>query len=134
MNLTGLDRLFALMLALTLGHELDAVAQSEWRLLPALSLLEDHLARPLFVALHVPLVAALIVGLFVIDEPGRQRVRAGFAAFMAIHVVLHATLEVPGVSSFDDAFSRAYITGAGLLGAVGLVLMGAQRRRSARSG
>ncbi|MCU0701023.1 MAG: hypothetical protein MUC96_31330 [Myxococcaceae bacterium] len=105
----ALDVLFASMLALILGHELDAVAQSEWRLLP--------------------LVVALVVGLFVTDEPRRQRVRLGFAAFMTIHVVLHATLEVPGVSSFEGTLSRTYIRGAGLLGAVALVTMLRERRR-----
>jgi hypothetical protein len=125
----ALDVLFASMLALILGHELDAVAQSEWRLLPGLSMLSDAAAGPLFVALHVPLVVALVVGLFVTDEPRRQRVRLGFAAFMTIHVVLHATLEVPGVSSFEGTLSRTYIRGAGLLGAVALVTMLRERRR-----
>ncbi|MDX2012849.1 MAG: DUF6713 family protein [Myxococcaceae bacterium] len=131
MSTRALDWLFAAMLALILGHELDAVAQSEWRLLPGLSQLSDAAARPLFVALHVPLVVALVVGLFVTDEPRRQRVRLGFATFMTIHVVLHATLEVPGVSSFDEGLSRAYITGAGVLGAIALVTMLRHRRQLA---
>jgi hypothetical protein len=130
MTTPALDRLFALMLALILGHELDAVAQAEWRLLPGLSLLPDEAAGPLFVALHVPLVAALVVGLFVSGEPRRRHVRLGFAAFMTLHVVLHATLEVPGVSSFDDVSSRAFITGAGLLGAVALWAMRSSEGRA----
>lgn len=37
-----LPTLFSLLLlALLMAHELDAVAQSEWRLLPGLSLLDD---------------------------------------------------------------------------------------------
>jgi hypothetical protein len=123
MSLRALDRVFAVMLSLTLAHELDAVAQQEWRLLPGLSLLSDATARPVFVALHVPLVVGLVVGLFVSEEPLRRRTRLGFAGFMALHVGLHATLEVPGVSSFDETLSRLFITGAGVLGALALAVM-----------
>jgi hypothetical protein len=123
MTLRALDRVFAVMLSLTLAHELDAVAQQEWRLLPGLSLLSDATARPLFVALHVPLVVGLVVGLFASEEPVRRRTRLGFAGFMAVHVGLHATLEVPGVSSFDETLSRLFITGAGVLGALALAVM-----------
>jgi len=37
------------------------VAQSEWRLLPLLNLLADETAYKLFVALHVPIVVALVL-------------------------------------------------------------------------
>lgn len=111
-----------LLLALLMAHELDAVAQSEWRLLPGLSLLEDGPGRRAFIALHVPLLMALTWAMFLSSEVVRRRTQLGLGAFMAVHVGLHATLEVPGVSSFPESLSRAFILGAGLVGADLLML------------
>lgn len=46
--------------AFLLAHELDAVAQSEWRLLPLINLLADESAYKVFVAAHVPIVVVLV--------------------------------------------------------------------------
>ena len=48
------------MLAVLFIHELDAMTQSEWRLLYALSSLSDEQGRWWFVAINVPLFWALI--------------------------------------------------------------------------
>lgn len=106
-----------LLLSLLLGHELDAVTQSEWRLLPGLSSLSDDDGRRVFVALHLPLFAALVWALFLASATIQRRSRFGLALFMMVHVGLHATLEVPGVSSFPEVLSRLFIVGAGLVGA-----------------
>jgi len=111
-----------LLLSLLMAHELDAVAQAEWRLLPGLSLLDDGPGRRVFIALHVPLLMALTWALFLSSEVVQRRTRLGLGAFMAVHVGLHATLEVPGVSSFPEWLSRAFIVGAGLVGADVLLL------------
>ena len=55
-----LDLLFFIGLSLLLCHELDAVAQAEWRLLPVLRTLTDASAYPIFVWLHVPLFALVL--------------------------------------------------------------------------
>ena len=52
--------LYYLGLAFLFTHELDAVTHAEWRLLPALRLLPDATASPLFVSLHVLLFFAII--------------------------------------------------------------------------
>lgn len=53
--------LWILAVALFAGHELDAVAQAEWRLLYGLRALEPAQGRGWFIALHVPLCAALML-------------------------------------------------------------------------
>ncbi len=118
------------LLSLLLGHELDAVAQSEWRLLPGLSLLNDDDGRRVFVALHLPLFAALVWALFLASPAIQRPSRRGLALFMMGHVVLHATLEVPGISSFPELLSRLFIFGAGLVGA-GLLAIEWWRTRNA---
>jgi hypothetical protein len=55
-----LDLLFFTGLAFLLCHELDAVAQAEWRLLPILSGMNDGDAYAVFVALHIPLFALVL--------------------------------------------------------------------------
>ena len=118
-----LPTLFSLLLlALLMAHELDAVAQSEWRLLPGLSLLDDGPGRRLFIALHVPLLMALTWALFLSSEVVQRRALLGLGAFMTVHVGLHATLEIPRVSSFPEWLSRDFILGAGLVGADVLLL------------
>lgn len=111
-----------ILLSLLLGHELDAVAQSEWRLLPGLSQLGDDAGRKLFVALHVPLFVALGWALLLSSPTWQRRTRNGLALFMMVHVGLHAALEQPGVSSFPGDLSRVFILGAGLVGADVLAL------------
>lgn len=121
-----------LLLSFFLGHELDAVAQSEWRLLPGLSALSDGDGRRLFVALHVPLVAGLVWALFLSSDTVQRRSRLALAGFAMVHVVLHAVLEVPGISSFSEALSRSFILGAGVVGAGLIVLDGRRARADAR--
>lgn len=48
------------MLATLATHELDAMSNREWRVLPLFSLLPDNLGRVAFVAAHVPLFWWLI--------------------------------------------------------------------------
>lgn len=118
-----------LLLSLLLGHELDAVTQAEWRLLPGLSLLGDDAGRDAFIALHLPLFGALVWAMFLSSPTVQRRSRLGLALFMMIHVGLHATLEVPGVSSFPELLSRTFILGAGLVGADLLALEWWRARR-----
>ena len=54
------NTLWRLCIGLFAGHELDAVAQREWRLLYGLRDLDPMLGQHLFIALHVPLCAGLV--------------------------------------------------------------------------
>jgi uncharacterized membrane protein YedE/YeeE len=97
-----------------MGHELDAMTHHEWRLLPGLSLLPDGAGRAAFVALHVPIVAALIwfgIG-------GGRRFHMLFGGFCAIHAVVHWALSAHPLYTFAPPLSDAMIYGAGIAGAV----------------
>ncbi|MEL7313293.1 MAG: DUF6713 family protein, partial [Pseudomonadota bacterium] len=54
------DALFYLGLGLLFSHELDAMPNHEWRVLPVLSQLEDSVGQTAFVVAHVPLFALII--------------------------------------------------------------------------
>ena len=50
------NTLWRLCIGLFAGHELDAVAQREWRLLYGLRDLDPMLGQHLFIALHLSLI------------------------------------------------------------------------------
>ena len=84
-----LDLLFFVGFALLACHELDAVAQAEWRLLPFLSQMGDEDAYTVFVFLHVPLFALLMWWTSSTSALVRFRAQLSVDAFMVIHVGLH---------------------------------------------
>ena len=107
-----------LMLALLFTHELDAMTQSEWRLLYVLRGLSDSEGRWWFVAIHVPLFWALI-SLTHHAHAGMQRAsRLGLAVFCIVHAGLHLRLRDDPLSSFSSPLSWSLILGAAFLGCV----------------
>lgn len=105
--------LFILTFAFIMGHELDAMTHHEWRLLPILSLLDDGAGRAVFVAIHVPLVFALLW----LNARGNRIFHAAFGAFCVVHVGLHRAFEGHPLYTFMNPLSQALIWGAGLSGA-----------------
>lgn len=113
--------LWVICLALFAGHELDAVAQSEWRLLYGLRDLEPGLGQALFVALHVPLVAALI-WLTGHSRPGvRCHSRQLLAGFAVVHAGLHFNLREHPLYLFHSPLSQALIVACALTGLLYLI-------------
>lgn len=108
--------LFQLGFSTLLAHELDAMTQAEWRLLFALRRFPDLLARDLFVALHVPVVALL---LWLTRHPSlviQRWARTGLASFMVVHAGLHWNLRNHPLNTFTSSLSLSLIYGAGLIG------------------
>ncbi|WP_047303717.1 DUF6713 family protein [Pseudomonas fluorescens] len=112
------ETLWMLCLALFAGHELDAVAQSEWRLLYGLRHLDPTLGQALFIALHMPLVAALIGLTGHSRRAVRRNSRRLLAGFAVVHARLHFNLREHPLHLFDSPLSQALIfacAGTGLL-------------------
>lgn len=111
-------------------HELDAVTQSEWRLLYLLRALPEAMARDWFVALHVPLFALLV---WLCHHP-RPRLREGsrmaLAAFLVVHVGLHLRLQAHPLYHFHGLLSQALIFGGGICGMLYLLRCWRERRRA----
>lgn len=119
---------FYLGLGFIATHELDAVTQHEWRLLYILRSLPDPLARDLFVALHLPLFAALI---WITQHPRalwRDSARFALMAFLIVHVGLHWRLSGHALYTFHSPLSWALILGGGLCGLAYLALALRERR------
>lgn len=109
-------------LALLLCHELDAVAQTEWRLLPILSLFDDEMGYTLFVALHAPLLAVLLWLTGNSEARIRLRSQQAVDAFLIIHVGLHLWYTDHALYTFHSLLSETFIFGGGAVGLAHLAL------------
>lgn len=121
---------FYLGLGFLFSHELDAMTQSEWRLLYVLRSMPDDTAMPAFVWLHVPLFG-LIVWL---THHSVKRVqllyRSIFSVFLIVHAGLHLNLSGNPLYTFDTFLSETLIYGGALSGAIYLGILYAAARRS----
>ncbi|MEO1433537.1 MAG: DUF6713 family protein [Cyanobacteria bacterium J06633_8] len=115
--------IFYLGLATIITHELDAMTQSEWKLLFILRSLPEEIASSIFVILHIPLIA----GLLWLTNNELQAVknwsRILLAAFLVIHSGLHKLLENHPDYTFNSWLSLGLIYGGGLIGFVYLIMV-----------
>lgn len=117
-----LDLLFFTGFALLACHELDAVAQAEWRLLPFLNRMTEPDAYRWFVILHVPLFALLLWGTASRTPATRLWTQLGVDAFLVIHAGLHVAFHSNPLYTFHSTLSEVCIFGAGAIGLVHLIL------------
>jgi hypothetical protein len=108
--------LMQLMLSALFTHELDAMTQSEWRLLYVLRTMSDEQGRWWFVALHIPLFWTLTILMHHSREPVQRMSRSGLAVFCVIHALLHWRLANDPLSTFSSPLSWGLILGAAALG------------------
>ena len=108
--------IFNLGFATIIAHELDAMTQSEWRLLFILRNLPEQTASDAFVILHVPLIAVLLWLANNESEIIKNWSRIALCGFLVIHSGLHKSLENSPNYTFDSTLSLSLIYGAGLLG------------------
>jgi hypothetical protein len=113
--------LFQLSFATLITHELDAMTQSEWRLLFLLRSFPDQIASFNFVIVHIPLFTLLMWLTNNEDLNIRDRSRIAVAIFLIIHVGLHKLLENDPNYTFSSFLSLGLIYGGGLLGLLYLV-------------
>jgi hypothetical protein len=122
---------FQTMLAVLFTHELDAMTQSEWRLLYVLRSLSDDQWRWWFVTIHVPLFLGLITLTHHASAKTQHNSRLGVALFCIIHALLHLRLSRDPLSSFNSPLSWGLIIGTALLGTLycGLMVFSPKAKR-----
>ena len=101
---------------------MDAVRLEEWRIFPLLRILRDEAGYVAFAALHVPVYALLLAGLFG-NGGASGALLAGTDAFLVVHVALHVVFRNHPENRFGSAFSWVLIAGAGACGLAGLVFL-----------
>ena len=115
--------IFNLGFATIITHELDAMTQSEWRLLFILRNLPEQTASDAFIILHIPLIAVLLWLTNNEYEITKNWSQIALSGFLVIHSGLHKSLENSPNYTFDSTLSLGLIYGAGLLGFVYLILV-----------
>ncbi len=127
-----LNRLTQLTLATLFTHELDAMAQAEWRLLYVLRDLSADQGQWWFVALHVPLFWALIALTHHAHVQTQSYSRLALAGFAVVHAALHLRLRNDPLSGFNTPLSWALILGCAAMGLAYLCGVWLNKRGGAR--
>ncbi len=114
--------IFYLGMGTLFTHELDAMFNHEWRILPLTSWLPEETAMLAYLFFHIPLFAGLIALVASKNDKVRFRSKIGISAFLLIHAALHAFFGGNPVYEFSSISSTILIYGGALLGAIHLVL------------
>ena len=117
-------------LALLFTHELDAVTNHEWRVLPILGSLPDRTGESSFVLLHVPLFAIVLASVASLNRKVRARAQIVASGFLVVHGLLHTLFSGHAEYEFSSVLSSSLIFGAAACGAAYLaavVFSGPQR-------
>ena len=109
---------FYLGLGLLFTHELDAMSNHEWRVLPGLASLSDSAGQMTFVVAHIPLFAILVALVASLNLKVRQKARAIVAGFLVVHAILHFLFSGHAAYEFTSTLSSVLIYGAGVCGAI----------------
>ncbi|MCZ8195776.1 MAG: DUF6713 family protein [Hyphomonadaceae bacterium] len=123
------DNTFALTFGLLAAHELDAVRCFEWRVLPITSFLPDNIGMFVFILAHVPLFGWLASICWSQNLTVRAKSRTLFAGFCCVHVGLHWLFRNDPNYAFEGWLSNGLIGGAGLAGALFLLLIWQRRQK-----
>jgi len=107
---------FYLGLGMLFTHEMDAMPNHEWRVLPFLRSLPDATGEVAFLIAHVPIFAvviALVASLNIKTRIVTQKVASGF---LIIHAILHFLFSNHVDYEFSSNTSTFLIYGAALCG------------------
>ena len=109
---------FYLGLALLFTHELDAMPNHEWQVLPLLSNLTDSVGRTTFVVAHIPIFGIVIAYIASLNLKTRSKARDIASGFLIAHALLHFAFSGHSAYEFGSSLSSALIYGAALCGLV----------------
>ena len=108
--------------ALLMTHELDAVMNNEWLVLPLTSWLEPDAGYLVFLWMHVPLFALLIYVLSHSSKKVRLISARVLAGFLVIHGALHLGFSGHEHYEFSTLSSSLLIYGGSVFGVAYFVL------------
>jgi len=114
--------IFYLGVSMLFTHELDAVLNNEWRVLPLTSWLPDEMGQLTFIAIHIPLFAILLALISSRNELIRHRTRFGISVFLPIHGIFHLAFMTHENYEFESVISNFLIFAGSVCGLLYLVL------------
>lgn len=114
--------IFYIGLSTLFTHELDALINHEWRLLPLIGGLSNEYGEIAFMLIHIPLFTILIALVASTNDKIRIRSRFGISIFLIIHGLLHLLFMGNTSYEFTSTLSNILIFGGAIFGAVFLLL------------
>ena len=114
--------IFYLGLATLFTHEIDAMPNQEWTVLPLVRTLPDDIGMVVFILAHIPLFALLIALVASTNRQTRKKSRLVISGFLVLHGGLHALFMHHPDYEFSSLLSNSLIFGAAVLGALYLGL------------
>lgn len=112
----------AIIYALFLVHEMDAIQNEEWRMFIFFKDMNSNNAYILFTLLHLPIYALLIM--FTLSLKYQEITIMIVNIFLVFHTVLHLLFEKHSNNKLKSFLSRFIIYGMGVLAVLYLVITG----------
>jgi hypothetical protein len=113
--------LFYISLAFFLIHEMDAIRQKEWSMLPLISQLNNRTAYLVFTSIHIPFYGLLFY-LMTINEPVREEFIHILNIFLIFHAGLHIAFKEHPNNNFKNNFSLIVIFVPGISSLLDLLI------------
>jgi hypothetical protein len=110
------NTVFYFGLALFFTHELDAMPNHEWRVLPVLGDLAESAGELTFVIAHIPIFAVAIACIASLNLNTRSVARVIASGFLIAHALLHFAFSGHSAYEFSSSISSMLIYGAALCG------------------
>ena len=107
---------FYLGISLLFTHELDAMSNHEWRVMPVLSALSEEMGATAFLVAHVPIFALVIAFIASLNLKTRAKVRNIASGFLIAHAAAHYLFSANSAYEFSSLVSSLLIYGAALCG------------------
>jgi len=114
--------IFYLGMGTLFTHELDAIQNHEWRVLPLVRMLPDDLGMIIFIVAHIPIFAFLIALVSSSNDRTRTKSRLVISGFLVLHGLIHALFMGHPSYEFSSLLSNSLIFGGAAFGAVYLGL------------
>jgi len=116
------DFVFFFGLGVLFTHELDAMPNHEWRVLPLVRLLPEEMGMNVFVVAHVPLFAFLIALVASPNSRIRTVTKLVVSGFLVLHGFLHTLFASHPKYEFSSFLSDSLILGAAVPGGAYIAL------------
>jgi len=122
---------FYLGLGLLFTHELDAMPNHEWRVLPVLRSFADSTGELAFLTAHIPIFALTIAFAASLNQRTRRITRQVASGFLVVHAGLHYLFSSRTNYEFYSTVSGILIYGAAICGIAYFVALAMDRKAQA---
>lgn len=110
------NAIFYLGLGLLFTHEMDAMPNHEWRVLPLIQSLSEATGEIVFLVAHVPIFALIIAFAASMNRKTRLLTQKIACGFLVVHAMLHFAFSGHSSYEFSSTLSNSLIYGAALCG------------------